>query len=313
MRITHLDEPTFLPDDFRRRIATLGEFTIYHDRPDAQTAARRLSECDIAIVEWTNLSAEVFASVTRLRYLTLVTTSFDFVDLEAAAEADVTVAYCPGYSSEAVAEHVFALLLAVSRRLLAADAAVRRGDTLSHSPYLGLGVRGTTLGLIGTGQTARAVALLAAGLGMKVIGTNRSGAAVPGIELVALDDLLSRSDFVSLHIPLDFSTRRILNAQRLSRLKTGAVLINTCRGDLIDQAELVRLLAAGKLAGAGLDHLIEESADELRKLDNVVLTPGIGWYTDESRWANLEEIYRNVAAYLAGVPRNVLCAPRPAA
>lgn len=312
MKITYLDEPTFLPDEFRCRMATLGEFSVYDDRPDPETAKRRLSECDIAIVEWTRLSAEVLGAVTRLRYVTLVTTSYDFVDLRAAALAGITVAYCPGYSSQAVAEHVFALLLGVSRRLVAGDAAVRRGGVITHAPFLGIGLRGTTMGLIGTGQTARAVAPIAAGFGMSVIGANRSGAAVPGIDVCPLDEVVSRSDFLSLHVPLDESTRRILGPERLARMKPTAVVINTCRGDLIDQAELLRLLATGKLAGAGLDHLAEASADEIRKLDNVVLTPGIGWYTEESRRANLDEIYHNIAAYLAGVPRNVLPAPTKA-
>jgi glycerate dehydrogenase len=309
MKITYLDEPTFLPDEFRRRMATLGEFSVYHDRPDPETAIQRLNECDIAIVEWTRLSAEILGAVTRARYITLVTTSYDFVDLRAAGKAGITVAYCPGYSSQAVAEHVFALLLAVSRRLFAGDASVRRGDTIAHAPFLGIGLRRTTMGLIGTGQTARAVATIAAGFGMSVIGANRGGAAVPGIELCPLDEVIARSDFLSLHVPLDESTRRILGPERLALMKPTAVLINTCRGELIDQAALVRLLATGKLAGAGLDHLGEASADEIRKLDNVVLTPGIAWYTEESRWANLDEVYENVAAFLAGVPRNVLPVP----
>lgn len=312
MRITYLDEPTFLPDEFRHRMATLGEFSVHDDRPDPETAIRRLSECDIAIVEWTRLSAEVLGAVTRLRYVTLVTTGYDFVDLRAAARAGITVAHCPGYSSQAVAEHVFALLLAVSRRLLAGDAAVRRGDTTTHAPFLGIGLRGSTMGLIGTGQTARAVAPIAAGFGMSVIGANRGGAAVPGIDVRPLDEVVSRSDVLSLHAPLNESTRRILGPARLALMKPTAIVINTCRGDLIDQAGLVRLLAAGRLAGAGLDHLTEASAAEIRNLDNVVLTPGIGWYTEESRWANLDEVYHNIAAYLAGVSRNVLPVPTKA-
>jgi len=309
MKIIYLDEPTFLPNDFVRRMTALGEFLVYHDRPDPETAIRRLSECDIAIVEWTRLSAQILGAVARLHYITLVTTSYDFVDLTAAAKARITVAYCPGYSSQAVAEHVFALLLAVGRRLFAGDAAVRRGDAISHAPFLGVGLRGRTMGLVGTGQTARAVATIAAGFGMTVVGANRSGAAVPGVEVRPLDEVVARSDFLPLHVPLDESTMRILGPERLGLMKPTAIVINTCRGELLDQTELVRLLMTGRLAGAGLDYLAEASAAEIRKLDNVVLTPGIGWYTDESRWANLDEVYQNITAHLAGVPRNVLAVP----
>jgi glycerate dehydrogenase len=310
MKITYLDEPTFVSDEFLRDMRTLGEFSIFYDRPDPRTAVRRLNDCDIAIVEWTRLTAEILKAVTRARYITLVTTSYDFVDLAAAAECGITIAYCPGYSSQAVAEHVFALLLAVSRKVFAGDAAMRGGGVLTHAPFLGLELSGRTMGLIGTGRTARAVAPVAAGFGMTVLGANRSGNPVPGIEICEVDEVLARSDFVSLHVPLDATTRHLLNARRLALLKPHAVLINTSRGDLIDQTELARLLSRGKLAGAGLDHLSEVSATEIRALENnVVLTPGIAWYTNESRLKNLVEVYQNVSAYLAGTPRNVI--PRP--
>lgn len=311
MKIIYLDEPTFISDEFVRRMRGLGEFAIFQDRPDARTAVERLNGCDIAIVEWTELTAAMLGAVTRARYITLVTTGYDFVDLESAARNGITVAYCPGYSSQAVAEHVFALLLAVSRKLRAGDAAVRRGDPLTHAPYLGLDLSGRTMGLIGTGETARAVAPIAAGFGMTVIGANRTGQKVHGIEIRGLDEVLARSDFVSLHVPLNPSTRHLLDARRLGLLKPTAVLINTSRGDLIDQAELARLLSSGKLAGAGLDHLSKVSAPDLRALENnVVLTPGIAWFTHNSRLRNLEEVYQNVAAYLDGTPRNIIARPQ---
>ncbi|GIF17347.1 phosphoglycerate dehydrogenase-like enzyme [Actinoplanes tereljensis] len=307
MRITYLDEPTFLSPEFESRMAELGEFTVWHDRPSPATAVRRLNDCDIAIVEWTALTADMFAQMRRVRHIVLVTTSFDFVDLAAASRAGITVANCPAYSSEAVGEHVFALLLAVARRLLAGDAAVRRGDHIDHAPYLGIGLRGRTLGLIGTGGTARAVAALAAaGFGMRIIGTNRSGTPVSGIEPTGLADVVAGSDFLSVHVPLDDSTRGLLDARLLESMKPSAILVNTSRGEVIDQPALLRLLTDGKIAGAGLDHLAADSKEHIRSLPNVVLTPGIAWYTDESRRANLDVIYENVAAYLNGERRNVL-------
>jgi len=308
-KITYVDEPTFLTPEFEADMAALGDFTVWRDRPGPVEAVRRLNDCDVAIVEWTRLTADMLAQVRRTRHIVLVTTSFDFVDLAAATRAGITVANCPGYSSQAVGEHVFALLLAVSRQILAGDSAVRRGGTITHAPYLGVGLRGRTLGLIGTGQTARAVATIAAGFGMDVIGANRHGGEAPGIRVVPLHQVLSRSDFLSLHVPLDASTKGLLSAGRLAKMKPGAIVVNTSRGGVIDQTELARLLAVGHLAGAGLDHLSEESADHIRALNNVVLTPGIAWYTDESRLANLDEIFLNVTAYLAGKSRNILTPP----
>ncbi|MHC3468137.1 2-hydroxyacid dehydrogenase [Streptomyces sp. 7R007] len=310
MRIVYLDEPTYLPETWRRRFAELGDFEVFHDRPDRRTAAARLSGADLAVVEWTRLDAALLADVDRLRYLTLVTSAHDTVDLVAARARGITVAHCPDYSCQAVAEHTFALLLAVLRRLLPADRAVREGASHLYPPFLGRQLGGMTLGLLGTGRIATAVARIAAGFGMHVIGTNRTGAPAPGITPVSLEELLRRSDVLSPHLPLTPATRHILGAERLSALRPTAVLVNTCRAALVDQPALVRMLTDGRLAGAALDDLADdEAADALRGLGNVVLTPGIGWYTDTARTANLVEIHHNLTSYLAGRPANVLTAP----
>lgn len=306
MRIVYLDEPTYLPEAWRAKFARLGEFEVFTDRPDAETALGRLCGADLAIVEWTPLPAELLRQVTRLRYLALVTTSFDFVDLDAAAAAGITVANCPTYSQHAVAEHVFALLLAISRRLLQADKAVRGGASHLYPPFLGRELRGQTLGLLGTGRIATAVARIAAGFGMRVIAANRTGRPAGGLSVVPLDELLDRSDVLSVHIPLNASTRGILDAARLNLLRPTATVINTCRAELIDQAALAGMLSTGRLAGAGLDDLAGPEAELIRTLDNVVLSPGIGWYTETARTANLWELYDNVAALLAGLPGDVI-------
>lgn len=312
MRIVYLDEPTYLPDAWRAKYAQLGEFEVFADRPDPEVAVRRLCDADLAIVEWTPLPAALIRRVTRLRFLTLVTTSFDFVDLDAAAEAGITVAYCPTYSRQAVAEHVFALLLALIRRLSAADAAARAGASHLYRPFLGRELHGQTLGLLGTGRIATAVARIAAGFGMRVLATNRTGRPIDDLAVVPLDDLLRGCDVLSLHVPLNGSTRGILDVSRLASLRPTAIVINTCRGDLVDQAALARMLSTGRLTGAGLDDLAGPDADLLRTLDNVILTPGIGWYTETARSANLQEIHDNLTGFLAGRPVNVLAGPQQA-
>jgi glycerate dehydrogenase len=307
VRIVYLDEPTYLPVWWRRRFAELGEFEVFGDRPAPAVAAARLSGADAAVVEWTRLDAALLAGVTRLRYLTLVTSGFDMVDVAAARARGITVAHCPDYSVQSVAEHVFALLLAVVRRVPAADAAVRGGASHLYPPFLGRQLASRTLGLLGTGRIARAVARIAGGFGMRVLGANRSGAAAAGISgPVPLDDLLRRSDVLSLHLPLNAGTRGILDARRLGVLRPSAVLVNTCRAGLVDQEVLADMLAGGRLAGAGLDDLAQEGARRLRALPNVVLTPGIGWYTGAARTANLAEVHGNLTSYLAGRPAHVL-------
>lgn len=306
MRIIHLDEPTYLPQAWRERIATLGEFEVFQDRPDAATARSRLSACDLAVVEWTPLNRDLLMSVARLRHIALVTTAFDFVDLDAARTAGITVTHCPTYSRRAVAEHVFALLLAVARRLPAADAAARGGARHLYGPFLGMELFDRTLGLIGTGRTARAVARVAEGFGIHVIAASRTGEPVEGFTIEPLDVVLRRSDVVSVHVPLDQGTEGLLDAERLALLRPSAIVINTCRGAVLDQAALAEMLSSGRLAGAGLDDLAEPSADRIRALDNVVLSPGSAWYTDRAREENLAELYGNLLSYLTGNPRNLL-------
>ncbi|MBM2618445.1 hydroxyacid dehydrogenase [Actinoplanes sp. LDG1-06] len=300
MRIIYLDEPTYFPEPWRRRFERLGELEVFTDRPDAGTAVDRLSASDIAIVEWTHLPAGVFERVRRLRHLALVTTGYDFVDLDAARSAGIAVSHCPAYAAQATAEHVFALLLAVTRRLRAADEAVRAGAGHLYPPFLGMELAGRTLGLIGKGRIARSVARIADGFGMTVLSTDSVG------QPVSLTEVLRRSDVVSVHVPFGPATRHLLDAGRLALLRDEAILINTCRGGIIDQAALARMLADGRLAGAGLDDLSAEAADDIRGLDNVVLSPGTAWYTGTAREANLVELHDNLTSYLDGRPINIL-------
>lgn len=306
MRIVHLDEPTYLPDGWRDRLGELGELEVFEDRPDEDTAVRRLCSADLAIVEWTRLSASLLGRVTRLRYLTLVTTAFDNVDLAAAEAAGIVVAHCPGYARQSVAEHVFGVILTLRRRLRAADAAVRAGASHLYRPFLGQELRGRTLGLVGTGRTATAVAALADGFGMRVVGANRTGRPVDGLAVLPLEEVLRRSDILSVHVPSNRDTRGLLDADRLALLRPSALLVNTSRAEVIDQAALAAMLTGGRLAGAALDDLAGPRADTLRRLDTVLLTPGTAWYTDTAREANLVEVYENIAGYLAGQPRNLL-------
>lgn len=306
MRIVYLDQPPYLPESWRDRFAALGDFEVFTDLPDPDTAIHRLNNADLAIVDSTPLPASVLRHVNRLRYLTITATSHHKVDLDAARTAGITVAHCPTYSRQAVAEHTFALLLGLVRHLPAADAVARQGVRALHEPFLSRELRGLTLGLLGTGRIATAVARIATGFDMTVIGTNRSGQPAKQIQLVPLEHLLRHSDVLSLHMPLNHDTHGFLNAARLSLMRPSAVVINTCRGDLIDQPALTHLLTTGTLAGAALNDLTEHGAAELRALNNVILTPGTAWYTTTAREANLHEMHDNLTSYLAGNPINVL-------
>jgi glycerate dehydrogenase len=306
MRIVYLDEPTYLPDYFVREMEQLGEFEVYEDRPDEVTALRRLSGADIAIVEWTPLRAEVLRKIQRLKYISLVMTGCDLIDLEAAGAAGIAVSNCPEYSAQSVAEHVFALLMAANRRIIQADRLVRQGQSHIYEPFLAAEMSERTMGIIGTGRIGRAVARIAQGFGMKVIGTNRSGKAVPGIETVDIHAVMRESDVVSLHVPANTSTKGLLTAELLASMKPGALLINTSRGNLIDEEALYTILQERRIAGAGLDDLIQVNQNPLYTLDNVVFTPGTAWYTDTAREANMTELLHNIQGCVRGDFRNIV-------
>lgn len=245
-----------------------------------------LPEVDGVIAGLDEFARPVIEAAGRLRVLARYGVGVDRVDLDAASECGVQVTNTPGANSAAVAELTLALLLALARRLCAAEAATRRGEW----PRLnGLGLRGKIVGLVGLGAVGREVSLRLKSFGCRVLAfdpfVTPERAASVGAELVSLDELLPLADFISLHAQVTAATRNLVNAGFLERLKPGAYLINTARGELIDEAALLAVLRSGKLAGAGLDCFCREPLEAnhpLLDLPQVIATPHMGAHTDEA-------------------------------
>jgi glyoxylate reductase len=220
-----------------------------------------------------------------LRIVANFAVGVDNVDLEAAESRGIVVANTPGVLTEATAELTLALLLALVRRVAEGDRLVRRREAWVWAPtfLLGHGLRGRTLGIVGPGRIGSEVARLAGALGMEVLASGRT----PGAGRVRLGELLARSDVVSLHAPLTEETRHLIGAEELRLMRPGAVLVNTSRGPLVDEAALVEALRAGEIAGAALDVYEREPevAEGLSELENVVLAPHLGSATLETREA----------------------------
>ena len=253
-------------------------------------------------VEAVMLRGEVFdrekiATSPRLKIIARHGVGFDNVDLDAATDAGVWVTTTPGRNSRAVAEHVFALALALARRIPTAAGRTRAGRWSEGKAALtGFELHGRTLGLLGLGSIGSLVLQIARGFGMQVLVTDPvlDGAQVAalGARKVELDDLLAGSDVLSLHLPLTGTTRHIVDAAALARLRPGALLINTSRGGLVDEAALVRALRSGRLRGAALDVLEAEAVDmknplphttvPIADLDNLIVTPHVAGQTEES-------------------------------
>lgn len=258
-----------------------------------------------------HVDEEVLRASAELAVVANVAAGFNNIDVAAATRAGVAVTNAPGVLTEATADLTFALLLAAARRIPEGDAAVRAGDLapwkLEQEP-LGIDVHGQTLGLLGFGQIGRAVARRAQGFGMRVLCSTRSRMSAEderaaGVEHVDVDTLLRESDFLSVHVPLTEQTRAAIDADALRRMKTTAVLVNTARGPVVDEAALADALARGIIAGAGLDVFENEPAVHpglLALRERVVLLPHLGSATRSTRTAMVDLAVDNVLAAMAG-------------
>ncbi|HEY2056207.1 MAG TPA: C-terminal binding protein [Solirubrobacterales bacterium] len=255
------------------------------------------------------VTARVIEALGDLRVITRFGAGLDNVDVEAATGAGVRVTYVPGASVEEVSDHTIAMLFALARHLPALDAAVRRGEWGIPAELSFRRLRGQTLGIVGVGRIGGAVARKARALGLETVAfdpyASDAGLAELGIESVDLDELFARADHVTVHAPLTPETHHLIGARELALMKPTATLVNVARGGLVDQAALAEALAAGRLAGAGVDVQEQEPppADEpLLALPNVILTPHAAHYSQESMDDLRRSAIEDVAAVLAGRP-----------
>jgi glyoxylate reductase len=251
------------------------------------------------------VDAPLLAHAPRLRAISSCSVGLDHVDLAAATARRLPVGHTPGVLTDTTAELTIALLLAAARRVVEADRFVREGRWREWAPDLLLGrdLSGATLGVIGLGAIGRAVAVRARGLGMRVLGWNRTPRALAEVEAVALPELLARADFVSVHVALTDETRGLLDAAALARMRPGAVLVNVARGGIVDEEALAAALASGRLAGAALDVFAREPLPALSPLlaaPNLVLTPHIGSASVRTRTRMADLAVDNLLAALRG-------------
>jgi len=311
-----------IPDDYPivftghpalERLRAAAELRIYTDLPRTrEELLRRLDGASIALDlrSSTVFDEPVLATVSELRLISVVGTGTDNIDLAAADHYGVAVCNAPGANARSVAEHAIALMLAIARQIPLTDRETRAGEWRHHE---GPELEGKTLGVIGLGNIGQQVAKIGNGLGMRVIAwsftRDEERGRACGAELVERNELLRLSDVVSLNIPATPESRGMIGERELSQMRRGAILINTARGALVDEAALIEALRRGQLAGAGLDVFAEEPLPKespLFRLDNVVLTPHVGWVTHEASERLIQIPIDNALAYLAGEPRSIV-------
>jgi glycerate dehydrogenase len=316
MKIVVLDAHTLNPGDLSwEALERLGPCEIHARTPPDRTR-ERAAGAQVVLTNKTRLAREEIEALPELRYVGVLATGHDVVDVRAAAERSVVVTNVPAYGTASVAQMTFALLLELCHHVGVHAEAARVGrwtasGEFSHRERPLVELAGLTLGVVGLGAIGQAVARIAVAFGMDVIASSSKPAAPEGLalEIAPLERVFERADVLTLHCPLAPATARMVDARRLSRMKPGALLVNTARGGLIDEAALAHALAQGRLAGAALDVLAVEPppADHpLLHLPNCLVTPHIAWATRASRERLLQTAIDNVAAFLAGAPRNVV-------
>jgi phosphoglycerate dehydrogenase-like enzyme len=263
-----------------------------------------------AIVSTDPFDRSVFAAAPDLRVVARVGVGTDSIDLAAATEAGVVVTTTPGANRETVADHALAMMLAAIRRIVEHDASVRRGEWPRAGALTAWTLHRATVGLVGFGEIGRAVAHRLNGFAARVLVSDPAVERHAGVEVIGLPDLLERADVVSLHLPLTGATRNLISRAELARLRPEAVLVNTSRGGLVDEAALARALRAGRLRAAALDVFADEPAvpPALTRLPNVVLTPHIGGLSQRSIATMTEQATSHVLAVLAGRPERAAVA-----
>ena len=316
MRIVILDGYSANPGDLSwEELEQMGEVTVY-DRTSPSETVQRAAEADIVLTNKVVLDREKIAQLPRLKYIGVLATGYNVVDIEAAHERGIVVTNVPAYSTESVAQMVFAHLLTVTNRT-EHYAIQNRSGRWAASPdfcywdFPLMELAGKTIGIVGLGNIGRRVAEIALAFGMKVKAvTSKSQEQLPaGIEKADLQTLLSSADVLSLHCPLTANTRHLINADTLRLMKPTAILINTGRGPLIDDQAVANALQEGLLGAFCADVLTTEppsSNNPLLSQPNAFITPHIAWASTEARTRLLQIAIDNVRAFASGKPQNTV-------
>lgn len=289
---------------------------VEYDISGEELLAERIKDADIILCNKTPMNEKTLASAENLKYIGLFATGYNNVDLDYTSRRNITVCNSPEYSTDAVAQHTFALILDHCSRVSEYNDFVQRGewiraDVFSPFVYQMRELSGKTLGIVGFGSIGRAVAKTALAFNMNVLVYSRTRKDTSeGIAQVDLNTLVSESDFVTVHCPLNKESERMFDRELFSRFKKGAFFVNTARGGVVDESALKEALENGTLSGAAVDVLDTEPMSEscsLLGVRNLTITPHVAWAPTETRERLITVAYNNLKSYLDGKPRNVIC------
>ena len=308
MKITVLDGYCLNTGDLSwEPLRAFGEVEVF-DRTPADEVVKRAARATIALTNKTPFPAAVLDQLPDLRYIGVLATGYNVIDIEAAKRQAIVVSNVPTYGTASVAQFVFALLLELCHRVQLHADAVRAGEWTQNPDWCFsksalTELEGKTMGIVGYGRIGRQTARIAEAFGMQVLWWDKP----PGVS--SLEQLLSASDVISLHVPLSAETREMINARTLALMKPTAILINTSRGPLIKENDLAEALNGNLIAAAALDVLSQEpppASNPLLSAKNCLITPHMAWATAEARTRLMSSVIENVRAFLSGQPKNVV-------
>lgn len=309
MKIVVLDGYVENPGDLSwEPLAALGELTV-HEFSAPEEVVERIGDAPVILTNKTLITKEIFDACPQVKYVGVLATGYNVVDIATAKERGIVVTNVPGYSTQAVAQFAMALLLEICHRVGHHNSAVQSGRwtagrDFSFWDYPLMELAGKTLGIVGYGSIGKATGEVAKAFGMKVLAYSRHGQGDP---YVPLDELYARSDVVSLHCPLTPENAGMIDKDAIAKMKDGVILLNTARGGLINEADLREALLSGKVYAAASDVVSTEpiKADNpLLGLDNMIITPHIAWASREARQRLMDIAVDNVRQFLAGTPVN---------
>lgn len=319
MKIVVLEGHTTNPGDLSwDGLRELGELVVY-DRTsleDTDEIIERIGDADLIFTNKVPITREVLDACPSVKFVGVLATGYNVVDVEAAKEKNVVVSNVPGYSTDSVAQLTFALLLEITHHVAHHSEEVFNGKWTDHEDwtffdYPLIELAGKTIGIAGFGKIGQAVGKVAKAFGMNVLAYNRSQSEA-GNQIgtyVSMDELLEKSDIISLHLPLTDETKAMIDRVAIEKMKDGAILLNTGRGPLIDEQAVSDALNSGKLSGAGVDVVSTESIERdnpLLQAKNCFITPHIAWATTEARERLIEISVNNAKGFIAGNPVNVV-------
>ena len=317
MDIRILDGQVLNPSDLSwAGFSLLGKVTVYPTTAKEEIL-ERCRDAEIVITNKVPFDRATMEALPKLRYIGITATGYNIIDVKAATELGITVTNVPEYSTEGVAESVFAHILAFTHRVVEHADMVRNGawkdsGLFSFSAYPLMEIYGKRIGVIGMGHIGMRVAQIASAFGMEVVYYSRSekkAAEEKGFTPLSLEELISTSDYITLHVPQTEETARMINKERIALMKPSAILINTARGGLIDEEALAEALNEKRIAGAGVDVLAEEPpihGSPLISCPDCMITPHIAWAAKETRERLMAKAEENLASFLKGNPINVV-------